>query len=222
MVPYHDHSDESVRARLVERMAGQAVALLSDAGTPLISDPGYKLVRDARALGHQVTTIPGPCAAIAALTVSGLPTDRFLFMGFLPSKSKARSEALAEVASLRATLVFYESGPRLSASLADMALALGDREACVARELTKLHEEARTGMLTELSALYAHSPPKGEIVVIVGLPADASPPSEEDTDALLLEALERLSLAKAASEVAKKTGLDRRTLYTRALELKGA
>jgi len=222
MMPYHDHSDESVRARLVERMAGQAVALLSDAGTPLISDPGYKLVRDARAAGHQVTTIPGPCAAIAALTVSGLPTDRFLFMGFLPSKAKARLEALAEVASLRATLVFYESGPRLSASLGDMALALGDRDACVARELTKMHEEARTDTLTQLSALYADAPPRGEIVVVISPPAEAPPTSEEDADAFLRDALERLSVGKAASEVAKKTGLDRRTLYTRALELKDA
>lgn len=222
MLPYHDHSDEGVRARLVERMAGQAVALLSDAGTPLISDPGYKLVRDARAAGRSVTTVPGPCAAIAALTVSGLPTDRFLFMGFLPPKAKARSETLAEVAALRATLVFYESGPRLSASLADMALGLGDREACVARELTKLHEEARTGTLTELSALYTDAPPKGEIVVVVSPPSEAPPATEEDADALLKEALERLAIGKAASEVAKKTGLDRRTLYARALELKGA
>ncbi len=220
MLPYHDHSDEAVRARLVARMAGEAVALLSDAGTPLISDPGYKLVRDARAAGRVVTTIPGPCAAIAAMTVSGLPTDRFLFMGFLPAKAKARGDALAEVAGLRATLVFYESGPRLSASLSDMALALGDREACVARELTKLHEEARTGTLTELARHYADAPPKGEIVVVVGPPGENEPATAEDADALLRDALERLPVGKAASEVAKATGLDRRTLYARALELK--
>ncbi|MFO1259688.1 MAG: 16S rRNA (cytidine(1402)-2'-O)-methyltransferase [Sphingomonadaceae bacterium] len=220
MLPYHDHSDEAVRARLVARMASEAVALLSDAGTPLISDPGYKLVRDARAAGRFVTTIPGPCAAIAAMTVSGLPTDRFLFMGFLPAKAKARGDALAEVAGLRATLVFYESGPRLSASLSDMALALGDREACVARELTKLHEEARTGALTELARYYADAPPKGEIVVVVGPPGEDEPATADDADALLRDALERLPVGKAASEVAKATGLDRRALYARALELK--
>lgn len=222
MIPYHDHSDEAVRARLVARMGQEAVALLSDAGTPLISDPGYKLVRDARAAGHAVTTIPGPCAAIAALTVSGLPTDRFLFMGFLPAKAKARGDALAEVAALRASLVFYESGPRLSASLSDMALALGDREACVARELTKLHEEARTGTLSELARLYADAPPRGEIVVVVGPPGEAPAATEADADTFLREALQRLPVGKAASEVARATGLDRRTLYARALELKGA
>lgn len=222
MVPYHDHSDEAVRVRLVGRMATEAVALLSDAGTPLISDPGYKLVRDARAAGHQITTIPGPCAAIAALTVSGLPTDRFLFMGFLPAKAKARADTLAEIVGLRASLVFYESGPRLSASLSDMALALGDREACVARELTKMHEEARTGTLGDLARFYADAPPKGEIVVVVGPPGEAPVASADDADALLRDALVRLSVGKAASEVAKATGLDRRTLYARALEIKSA
>lgn len=220
MVPYHDHSDEGVRARLVERMAGEAVALLSDAGTPLISDPGYKLVRDARAAGRAVTTIPGPCAAVAALTLSGLPTDRFLFMGFLPPKAKARADTLAEVAGLRASLVFYESGPRLAAALTDMALALGDREAVVARELTKLHEDVRAGPLTDLAAYYGEAPPKGEIVVVVGPPAAAGAASEDDAEMLLAEALARLPVGKAASEVAKKTGLDRRALYARALEIK--
>ena len=221
MLPYHDHSDERVRARLVERMASEAVALLSDAGTPLVSDPGYKLVRDARAAGRIVTTVPGPCAAIAALTLSGLPTDRFLFMGFLPPKTKARADVLTEVAALRATLIFYESGPRLSASLADMAAVLGDREATVAREITKTYEEVRNGALTELAQSYAQAPPKGEIVVVVGPPAEAPPASAEDADILLRDALARLPVGRAASEVAASTGLDRRTLYTRALELKG-
>ena len=221
MLPYHDHSDEGVRARLVARMANEAVALLSDAGTPLISDPGYKLVRDARAAGHAITTIPGPCAAIAALTLSALPTDRFLFMGFLPAKSKARSDNLAEVAAVRATLIFYESGPRLSASLTDMALALGDREAAVCREISKSYEEVRTGSLTELAAAYQDNGPKGEIVVVVGPPGEKEKASEEDADALLREALIRLPVGKAASEVAKATGLDRRALYARALDLKG-
>lgn len=222
MIPYHDHSDERVRARLVERMASEAIALVSDAGTPLISDPGYKLVRDAREAGRAVTTLPGPCAAIAALTLSGLPTDRFLFMGFLPPKAKARADMLAEVAALRATLIFYESGPRLAASLGDMALALGDRDAAVVREISKSYEEARTGVLTELAASYAEATPKGEIVVIVGPPGEAPPTTGEDADAMLRDALERLPVGKAASEVAKKTGLDRRSLYARALELKGA
>ena len=221
MLPYHDHSDERVRARLVERMASEAVALLSDAGTPLVSDPGYKLVRDARAAGRIVTTVPGPCAAIAALTLSGLPTDRFLFMGFLPPKTKARADVLTEVAALRATLIFYESGPRLSASLADMATVLGDREATVAREITKTYEEVRNGALTELAQSYAQAPPKGEIVVVVGPPAEAPAASAEDADILLRDALARLPVGRAASEVAASTGLDRRTLYTRALELKG-
>ncbi|MDX3899616.1 MAG: 16S rRNA (cytidine(1402)-2'-O)-methyltransferase [Sphingobium sp.] len=220
MVPYHDHSSDSLRARLIERMAGESVALLSDAGTPLISDPGYKLVRDARAAGRRVTTLPGPSAAIAALTLSGLPTDRFLFMGFLPSKAKARGDALAEVTALRATLIFYESGPRLSESLAAMADVLGARDAAVCREISKTFEEVATGTLADLSARYADAPPRGEIVVIVGPPGDAPPASAEDADAALREALTRLPVSKAAGEVAKALGLDRRALYARAMELK--
>jgi 16S rRNA (cytidine1402-2'-O)-methyltransferase len=220
MVPYHDHSSDTLRDRLIERMAGEAVALLSDAGTPLISDPGYKLVRGARAAGRAIHTLPGPCAAIAALTLSGLPTDRFLFVGFLPSKTKARGEALAEVAALRATLIFYESGPRLGASIAQMAEALGNRDAAVVREISKTFEECRTGTLTELAEIYADHAPKGEIVVIVGPPGEPEPASADDADAALREALTRLPAGKAASEVAKTLGLDRRTLYARAMELK--
>lgn len=221
MVPYHDHSSESLRARLVERMAGEAVALLSDAGTPLISDPGYKLVRDARAAGRHVTTLPGPCALIAALTLAGLPTDRFMFMGFLPAKAKARADALAEVKDLRATLAFYESGQRLAESLRAMAEVLGDRGAGVAREISKTFEECVTGTLTGLADRYAEHPPKGEIVVIVGPPGEKAAPEGDEVDALLLEALERLPVSKAAGEVAKAHGLDRRALYARAMELKG-
>lgn len=221
MVPYHDHSTESVRAGLVARMGSEAVALVSDAGTPLISDPGYKLVRDARAAGHMVVTIPGPSAAISALTLAGLPTDRFLFMGFLPSKAQARSSTIAEVEGVRATLVFYESGPRLSASLAALAQGLGDREAAVARELTKKFEECVTGTLSSLSARYADAPPKGEIVVVVAPPGEAPPPSEKDADAALIDAMARLPVSKAAGEVAKKFGLDRKALYARAMALKG-
>ncbi|WP_448662088.1 16S rRNA (cytidine(1402)-2'-O)-methyltransferase [Sphingomonas sp. CJ20] len=220
MTPYHDHNADAVRPGLVARMGSEAVALVSDAGTPLISDPGFKLVRDARAAGHSVTTIPGPCAAVAALTLAGLPTDRFLFVGFLPSKMQARAEAIAEVAAIRATLIFYESGPRLSAALGALAEGLGDREAAVAREITKKFEECVTGSLRELSARYADAPPKGEIVVIVAPPGEAPPASAEDGDAALAEALTRLPPAKAAGEVAKKLGLDRKALYARAMAMK--
>jgi len=220
MLPYHDHNADAVRPGLIARMASEVVALVSDAGTPLISDPGFKLVRDARAAGHVVTTIPGPCAAIAALTLAGLPTDRFLFLGFLPAKQQARAEAIAEIAAIRATLVLYESGPRLSVCLAALAEGLGDREAAVAREITKRFEECVTGTLTELAARYADAPPKGEMVVVVAPPGEAAPASEEDADAALAEALTRLPPAKAAGEVAKRLGLDRKALYARALALK--
>lgn len=221
MTPYHDHNAETVRPRLVERMAREAVALVSDAGTPLISDPGFKLVRAARAAGHAVVTIPGPCAAVAALTLAGLPTDRFLFAGFLPAKAKARGEAIAEIAGLRATLVFYESGPRLGAALAALADGLGDREAAVTREITKHFEEAVTGTLTTLATRYADAPPRGEIVIVVAPPGEAPPASAEDADAALAEALTRLPASKAAGEVARRLGLDRKALYARALEMKG-
>lgn len=221
MLPYHDHSDERVRARLVERMASQAVALLSDAGTPLISDPGYKLVRDARAAGCMVTTVPGPCAAIAAITLSGLPSDRFLFMGFLPAKAKARGDALAEVATLRATLIFYESGPRCADALEAMAQGLGDRPAALCREISKAYEQVLTGTLTELAAAAREKEPRGEIVIVVGPPGEAPPPSEDETDAALRAALERLPAGQAAGEVARALGLDRKALYARAMALKG-
>ena len=220
MTPYHDHNAEGVRPGLVARMGREAVALVSDAGTPLISDPGYKLVRDARAAGHLVVTIPGPCAAIAALTLAGLPTDRFLFLGFLPAKAKARADAIAEVAGVRATLVLYESGPRLAACLAALADGLGEREAAVTREISKRFEEGVTGTLAQLAARYADAPPKGEIVVVVAPPGAAPPPSTEDAEAALAEALTRLPAAKAAGEVAKRLGLDRKALYARALAMK--
>ncbi|MBO9574615.1 MAG: 16S rRNA (cytidine(1402)-2'-O)-methyltransferase [Sphingobium sp.] len=221
MLPYHDHSDEKVRLRLLERMAGEAVALLSDAGTPLISDPGYKLVRDARAAGRQVTTIPGPCAAIAAVTLSGLPSDRFLFMGFLPNKAKARADTLAEIAALRATLIFYESGPRCADSLAAMADVLGDRPAALCREISKAYEETLTDSLSGLSAACARKEPRGEIVIVVGPPGEAPPPSEADVDAALRDALQHLPVSQAAGEVARTFGLDRKALYARAMALKG-
>jgi len=220
MVPYHDHNADRVRPGLIARLATEAIALVSDAGTPLISDPGFKLVREARAAGHNIVTIPGPCAAIAALTLAGLPTDRFLFLGFLPAKGKARAEAIAEVAGVRASLVLYESGPRLGATLAALADGLGDREAAVAREISKAFEECVTDSLTALASRYSEAPPKGEIVIVIAPPGEAPAPSMEDTDALLIDALRRLPAAKAASEVAKATGLQKRDLYARALALK--
>jgi 16S rRNA (cytidine1402-2'-O)-methyltransferase len=220
MTNYHDHNADAVRPGLVARMGSESVALVSDAGTPLISDPGYKLVRDARAAGHNVVTVPGACAAIAGLTLAGLPTHRFLFGGFLPVKAKAKADAIAELARVPATLVFYESGSRLGATLAALLEVLGDRDGAVARELTKAYEECVTGTLTDLAARYADVPPKGEIVVLVGPPAVCE--VAIDSDAALREALTRLAVGRAASEVADATGLDRRTLYARALELKGA
>jgi 16S rRNA (cytidine1402-2'-O)-methyltransferase len=220
MIPYHDHNAEGMRPGLIARMASEAVALVSDAGTPLISDPGYKLVRDARAAGHAVVTIPGPCAAVAALTLAGLPTDRFLFAGFLPPKAHARAESIAEIANVRATLVFYESGPRLSATLAALAEGLGDREAGVAREITKRFEECVTGTLSLLAERYADAPPKGEIVIVVAPPGAPPLATADDADAALREALTRLPVSKAAGEVAKALGLDRRKLYARAMAMK--
>lgn len=221
MLPYHDHNADKVRPGLIERMAQEAVVLVSDAGTPLISDPGYKLVRDARAAGRHIVTIPGPSAVIAALTLSGLPTDRFLFGGFLPAKTKARRDNIAELAGLKATLAFYESGPRLAATLTDLAAVLGDRDAAIAREITKAYEECVTGTLADLAARYAEAPPKGEIVVIVAPPGDAPPADADAIDAALQQALKSASPAKAAGEVARMLGADRKALYARALELQG-
>jgi len=222
MTPYHDHSDERARADLVARMADEVVVLVSDAGTPLISDPGYKLVRDARAAGRHVTTLPGPCAAIAAITLSGLPSDRFLFAGFLPNKAKARADTIAEFAGLRATLVFYESGPRLAAALAALADGLGNRDAAVAREITKFYEECVAGPLAELAARYADAPPKGEIVIVVAPPPDdgTEEADEATVDAALRDALADQPVARAAKAIAKRFGRDRHAVYARALELK--
>jgi 16S rRNA (cytidine1402-2'-O)-methyltransferase len=221
MSTYHDHSSEAHREEIVARLRSEAVALISDAGTPLISDPGYKLVRAARAAGHAVHSIPGPCAAIAALTLAGLPTDRFLFLGFLPAKAKARADAIAEVAGVRATLVLYESGPRLADALTALAQGLGDREAAVAREISKLHEECVMGSLAELAARYADAVPKGEIVIVVAPPPQDAGPSEDELDAALRAALATLSPSRAAAEVAGRLGVPRKRAYARALALAG-
>ena len=220
MTPYHDHNADRARPELIAQMAEKAIALVSDAGTPLISDPGYKLVRDARAAGRDIHTVAGPCAAVAALTLAGLPTDRFLFLGFLPAKAGARSAAIAEVAAIRATLILYESGPRLGASLAALRDGLGERDAAVVREISKKFEETVTGTLAELAQRYEDAPPKGEIVIVIGPPGEAEPAGEEDVDAALAEAMTRLSASRAAAEVAQKLGLPRREVYDRALALK--
>lgn len=217
---YNDHSSTNDRDSLIAAARDGVVALVSDAGTPLISDPGYKLVRAARDAGVPVYTIPGASAVIAALSISGLPTDRFLFSGFLPNKAKARADALLELASIKATLVFYESGPRLAASLETIAQLYGDREVAVARELTKKFEEVVTGTAAELAARYAAQEPKGEIVLIIGPPLEDAVADAGDVDAALREALQSMSAAKAAGAIAKKFGLERAALYARATEIK--
>lgn len=213
MKVYNDHKGEQERQEILAAIGCKIVALVSDAGTPLISDPGYKLVRDARAQGAYVTTVPGPSAVIAALTLSGLPSDRFLFEGFLPSKMKARGEALIELKPIKATLVFYENGSRLGAMLADAHDELGDRPAAVIREITKKFEETVTGSLKQLATRYANEKPKGEIVVVVGPPGAAEPASRTDIENALRSALERLPASKAAGEVARVFGADRKALY---------
>lgn len=218
MIRYDDHSSEAERQRIVARLHEEAIALVSDAGTPLISDPGYKLVRAARAAGCAVYTVPGPSAAMAALTLAALPTDRFLFLGFLPAKEKGRAGAIAEIAEVRATLVLYESGPRLGATLAALAQQLGPRDAAVAREISKLHEQCVTGTLDDLAERYAGEVPKGEIVIVVGPPGEVAPADDAALDAALDDAMSRLTLSRAASEVAQKLGVPRKRAYARALE----
>jgi len=223
LIAYHEHNAAEMRPRVLARLAeGQALALVSDAGTPLVSDPGYKLVVEAAAAGATVFALPGPCAAIAALTTAALPTDRFFFEGFLPAKSAARRERIAALATIPATLVFYESPGRLAEALADLAAGLGPRPAAVARELTKLHEETRRATLTGLADHYAAADaPKGEIVIVVGPPPPAAKPAAETLDAMILDALASLSVKDAAAAVAVEAGLPRREVYARALRLAG-
>ncbi len=220
LTAYHEHNAAEARPKLLARLAaGQAVALVSDAGTPLISDPGYKLAREARDAGHTVTALPGASALLPALSVAGLPTDCFLFEGFLPPKQAARQKRIALLAAVPATLVLYESGQRLAATLADLAAGLGPRAAAVCRELTKLHEEVRSGDLATLAHDYAQgAETRGEIVVVVAPPADESS-SAGDVDKLLRSALARVSVKDAVAEVALATGRPRREVYQRALEL---
>lgn len=220
---YHEHSGEGVRARLIERVReGQALALVSDAGTPLVSDPGYKLVEEAIAAGLPVTPIPGPSAILSALVVSGLPSDRFFFEGFLPAKSAARRTRLSALAEIPGTLLLFEAPHRLPEMLADAAAVLGERPAVVARELTKMFETVRRGSLATLAAEFAEEgPPKGEIVVLIGEASGETrrARAEGDLDAALADALATHSVKDAAALVAAQTGLPKRDVYARALEL---
>lgn len=220
---YHDHNGAVRRPDLIDRLkAGASLALISDAGTPLVSDPGWKLVEEAIAAGVRVSPVPGASAMLAGLVASGLPSDRFLFAGFLPVKPGARRKALADLSGVPATLIFYESGPRLAASLSDMATVLGaDRPAAVARELTKLFEEVRRAGLGGLAAHYAGAgPPKGEIVVLVGPPEAAGAPDAAIVEAALAEALATQATKAAADEIAARFQLARRDVYEIALRLK--
>ena len=216
-----DHASARAAEIAVERLkAGEVVALVSDAGTPLVSDPGYVVARAAIAEGLPVHPIPGASSLLAALCLAGQPADRVLFAGFLPPKSGARKTMLEELRTGRQTLVFFESGPRLKDSLTDMAAVLGDRPAAVTRELTKLYEEAVRGTLSELAADPRCDAPKGEIVVVIG-PGEAEVASAADADAALAEALTRLPPGEAAAEVSRALNLPRKPLYKRALEMQG-
>jgi 16S rRNA (cytidine1402-2'-O)-methyltransferase len=221
--PYHEHNAAEARPRVLKRIAeGQALALISDAGTPLISDPGYKLVAEAVELGFAVIAAPGPSAALAALCVAGLPTDRFYFEGFLPPRQSARRERLNALAAVPGTLIFYEAAGRLAETLADLAQELGPRPAAVARELTKLHEEVKRGALDKLAAEYAASgAPRGEIVIVVGAAEERPLISDSALDREIAESLESLSVRDAAAAIAAKHGLPRRQVYARALALAG-
>src|SRR5689334_19629254 len=220
LTPYHDHNAAAARPKILARIRdGGAVALVSDAGTPLVSDPGYRLVRAAQDEGLAVTAVPGPSAVLAALAVAGLPTDRFFFEGFLPPKDAARRARIAELARIPATLVLFETGPRVAAALAALAAGLGDRPAAVCRELTKMHEEVRRDGLVALARHYAEGgETRGEFVLVVAPPADPAP-AAEDVDALLREAMRTQTLKDAVGAVAAATGEPRAAVYRRALAL---
>jgi 16S rRNA (cytidine1402-2'-O)-methyltransferase len=221
LTPYHDHNAAEARPKLLARLGdGAAIALVSDAGTPLVSDPGYKLVRAARDAGIPVTALPGASAALAALTVSGLPTDRFFFEGFLPSKEGQRRMRIGELKRIPATLVLFETGARLAAALADLAAGLGAREAAICRELTKLYEEVRHGELGALAREAAEAPePRGEIAIVIAPPDVRRELEAVDLDALIRPALDRLSVKEAVAEIAAVSGRPRREVYQRALAL---
>src|SRR6185312_891891 len=220
LTPYHEHNAVEARPKILARLAeGEAVALVSDAGTPLISDPGYRLVRAAVEAGHTVTALPGASAVLAALGVSGLPTDRFFFEGFLPPKQAARQKRIAELSTVPATLIVFESGPRLAAALADLVAGLGPRAAAICRELTKLHEEIRRAPLDELARSYDEgAETRGEFVIVVAPPVEEAA-ADDAVDEMLRGALLRVSVKDAVGEVASATGRSRREVYQRALAL---
>ncbi|MBI3433717.1 MAG: 16S rRNA (cytidine(1402)-2'-O)-methyltransferase [Proteobacteria bacterium] len=221
LTPYHDHNAPRARPKLLARLAaGAAIALVSDAGTPLVSDPGYRLVRAAHESGHAVSALPGASATLAALAVAGLPTDRFVFAGFLPPKHGPRMARIGELAPLAATLILFETGPRIASALADLAAGLGAREAALCRELTKRHEEVRRGDLARLAAGAATQETRGEFVIVVAPPDPAlAQAGAREVDDLLRAALARVSLRDAVEEVAAASGRKRREVYERALAL---
>jgi 16S rRNA (cytidine1402-2'-O)-methyltransferase len=221
LLAYHEHNAAAMRPRVLKELAAdRAVVLVSDAGTPLISDPGYKLVAEALGAGHRVYPVPGASALLAALVAAGLPTDRFFFEGFLPPKSGQRKNRIAELKAIPSTLVFYETGPRLADSLRDLAEGLGAREAAVCRELTKAFEEVRRGSLATLASHYeASGAPKGEIVIVIAPPNAEEPISSEELDEKLKRALKHGSLKDAVALVTEATGMKRREVYARALTL---
>jgi len=221
LIPYHDHNAEAARPKILQRLAqGGSVALVSDAGTPLISDPGFKLVREACAAGFAVHALPGPSSVLTALSVAALPTDRFFFEGFLPAKASQRRSRIAELVRIPASLVLFESGPRIADTLADLAATFGTREASICRELTKLHEEVRRDELPTLAAHYAgDAETRGEFVVVIAPPSEEAQPQAEDVDAMIRSALARISVKDAVAEIVAATGLPRRDVYQRALEL---
>jgi 16S rRNA (cytidine1402-2'-O)-methyltransferase len=220
LTPYHEHNAAEARPKLLARLAeAQAVALVSDAGMPLISDPGYRLVRAAAEARHRVTVLPGASAVLAALGVSGLPTDRFFFEGFLPPKQAARQKRIASLSTIPATLILFETGPRLAAALADLAAGCGPRSATICRELTKLHEEIRRAPLDELARAYADgAETRGEFVIVIAPPAEEAT-ADDAIDEMLRGALARVSVKDAVGEVASATGRSRREVYQRALAL---
>ena len=219
--PYHEHNATLVRPKILERLAqGASIALVSDAGTPLISDPGFKLVRDVYAAGHQVTTLPGPSSVLAALAVAALPTDRFFFEGFLPAKQTARRARLAELARIDATLVIFESGSRVQTTLRDLADCMSERDAAICRELTKLHEEVRRARIAVLAEAAETLETRGEFVLVIGPPAaSAQIMATTDLDDLLLTSLKHDSVKDAVAYAVELSGRPRREIYARALEL---
>jgi len=221
LVAYHEHNAEKMRPRVLQKISeGEIVVLVSDAGTPLINDPGYKLVRDCAQQGLPYTSAPGASSVISALVLSGLPSDRFLYLGFLPNKSGGRKKALDEVKNVHATLIILESPRRVAASLKDMADVLGNREAAVTREITKRFEEVRRAPLPELAASYENESPRGEIVVVIGPPDKTrETTTDEDLDEMIKDALARLSVKDTTAEILEATGLPKRKIYNRAVEL---